>query len=435
METTIPQRPGRSPRLPRRSMLAGALALPGAGVLASCASGIGTTSTADGLTLLNYEDIDGATLLREQLAAFAEDSGIRTTLDTVPGSGAAQFPDKLRTRILGGNAPDVWQIWGGQIGQPFVEAGLTLDLAPYYDEYGWEEALSPAGVDGMTFLGERHGAPINVASLGAWCNARIFEEAGAAIPTTYDELEEANETILSSGVTPGGFGGKYGWHIMRLYEYLLEVAAGPELHDALLLGEESWDQPAVVESFDLFRTWNDRGWITPGALGVAPADAEQSFVQGTSAYTISGPWIEGQYIIPSGKPHEDFGTFLLPTGHETERHSGFVEGLMISSTSGAPDDAAALIDRLLSPPVQEALQNTQSAALGAPPDAEQFPLSARWVEIRETSEIYTIQDQAFPKAVADSYFSVQSQVLQGSASPADAARDMQQIVSEWKAQR
>src|SRR5699024_8961797 len=57
METTIPQLPGRSPRLARRSMLAGALALPGAGVLASCASGIGTTSTADGLTLLNYEDI------------------------------------------------------------------------------------------------------------------------------------------------------------------------------------------------------------------------------------------------------------------------------------------------------------------------------------------------------------------------------------------
>ena len=51
----------------RRAVLAGALALPGAAALASCASGVGTTSTADGLTLLNYEDIDAATLLREQL--------------------------------------------------------------------------------------------------------------------------------------------------------------------------------------------------------------------------------------------------------------------------------------------------------------------------------------------------------------------------------
>src|SRR5699024_676747 len=124
------------------------------------------------------------------------------------------------------------------------------------------------------------------------------------------------------GVTPAGFGGKYGWHIMRLFEFLLEVTAGPELHDALLLGEANWDQQAVVEAFDLFLTWDSRGWITEGALGVAPADAEQSFVQGTSAYTISGPWIETQYIAPSGQPREEFSTFLLPTGHDDLRHSG-----------------------------------------------------------------------------------------------------------------
>ncbi|WP_114853123.1 ABC transporter substrate-binding protein [Brachybacterium sp. YJGR34] len=420
----------------RRRFLTGALALPGAAALSSCASGIGTSSAAtDGLTLLNYDDIDSATLLREQLAELETDTGVRTTLDTVPGSGAAQFPDKLRTRILGGNAPDLWQIWGGQIGQPFVDAGLTMDLAPYYESYVWEERLGAAGIDGMTFHGARHGAPLNVASLGAWCNARIFEEAGAAVPTTYDELEEANELILASGITPGGFGGKYGWHIMRLYEYLLEVTAGPELHDALLVGEESWDQQAVMESFDLFQAWNARGWITPGALGVAPPDAEQSFVQGTSAFTISGPWIESQYIVPSGKPREEFGTFLLPTGHEAVRHSGFVEGLMISSTSGAPDDAAAVIDHILQPEVQRELQNSQSAVLAAPPDPDEFPLSAQWTQIREESEIYTIQDQAFPKAVADSYFAVQSKVLQGNLSSAEAARDMQQIVKDWTDQR
>src|SRR5690625_5501450 len=98
------------------------------------------------------------------------------------------------------------------------------------------------------------------------------------------------------------------------------------------------------EAFDLFLTWDSRGWITEGALGVAPADAEQSFVQGTSAYTISGPWIETQYIAPSCQPREEFSTFLLPTGHDDVRHSGFIEGLMISMTCDNPDDAAALID-------------------------------------------------------------------------------------------
>ena len=417
----------------RRAFLTGSLALPAAAALASCASGIETSSASEGLTLLTYDDIDAAALLREQLSMFAEETGVSSSLDTVPGSGAAEFPDKLRTRILGGNSPDIWRIWGGQIGQPFVDAQLTLPLEEYYDSYGWDDALSSSGVDGMTFHGEKHGVPLDVASLGAWCNARIFEEAGvSAHPTTYDELESANATILEYGVTPGGFGGKYGWHIMRLFEFLLEVTAGPDLHDALLLGEESWDQQAVVEAFDLFRTWDSRSWITEGALGVAPADAEQSFVQGTSAYTISGPWIETQYIAPSGQPREEFSTFLLPTGHDEVRHSGFIEGLMISTTCGNPDDAAALIDHILQPEVQTMLQNTQSATLDAAPDPDDFPLSAQWSQIREESAIYTIQDQAFPKAVADSYFALQSDVLQGNSSPAEAARDMQQIVADWR---
>lgn len=417
----------------RRGFLAGALSLPAVASLASCASGIATSSAAEGLTLLTYDDIDAANLLREQLTAFEDKTGLSTTLDTVPGSGAAQFPDKLRTRILGGNAPDIWRIWGGQIAQPFVDADLTIDLEKYYDSYAWDAVLSGSGVEGMTFHGEKHGAPLNVASLGAWCNARIFEEAGvSAPPVTYDELESANDTILEYGVTPAGFGGKYGWHIMRLFEFLLEVTAGPELHDALLLGEANWDQQAVVEAFDLFLTWDSRGWITEGALGVAPADAEQSFVQGTSAYTISGPWIETQYIAPSGQPREEFSTFLLPTGHDDVRHSGFIEGLMISTTCGNPDDAAALIDHILRPETQAALQNTQSATLEAAPDPEEFPLSAQWAQIREESAIYTIQDQAFPKAVADSYFALQSDVLQSNSAPAQAARDMQQIVADWR---
>lgn len=417
----------------RRRFLAGALALPGAAALASCASGIATSSAAGGLTLLNYDDIDAADLLREQLRAFEQESGVATTLSTVPGSGAAQFPDKLRTRILGGQAPDLWQIWGGQIAQPFVDADLTLDLEEHYGSHGWDEVLSASGINGMTFHGQKHGVPLNVASLGAWCNARIFEEAGVSLPpATYDELEEANDKILDSGVTPAGFGGKYGWHIMRLFEFLLEVTAGPELHDALLLGEETWEQQAVVDAFDLFLGWDQRGWITEGALGVSPADAEQSFVQGTSAYTISGPWIETQYIAPSGQPREDFATFLLPTGHDQVRHSGFIEGLMISATCGRPDDAAAVIDHIIRPEVQAALQNTQSATLAAAPDQEQFPLSAQWARIREESEIYTIQDQAFPKAVADSYFALQSSVLQNDVVPQQAARDMQQIVSDWR---
>ncbi|MFC7376496.1 MULTISPECIES: ABC transporter substrate-binding protein [unclassified Brachybacterium] len=422
------------PSVGRRAVLGGALTLPAVG-LSSCGSGVGATGATGAMSLLTYDDVSEAGLMQEQLNAFEESGGTRFSLDTVPGSGAAQFPDKLRTRILGGNAPDVWRIWGGMIGGPFVDAGLVLNLDEYYEQYGWEQIFSEPGVEGMTFASHRHGVPLKISSIGAWCNATILEDAGAAIPTTYDELEQLNDAVLDIGVTPAGMGGKYGWHIMRLFEYLLEVTAGPQLHDALLLAEESWDRPEVVEAFDLFRTWADREWIAPGALGIDPADAEMTFVQGTAAYTLSGPWIEASNIVPSGQPPENFTTFLLPTDHDVVRHSGFVEGFMISETSSRPDEAAEMLDFLMQADVQRALQNTSSATLAAPPDEDEFPLSAQWSRIRTESPIYTIQDQALPKAQSDSYYAVQSGVLQGSTSPPDAAREMEQVLTDWRNSR
>src|SRR5699024_8338821 len=90
------------------------------------------------------------------------------------------------------------------------------------------------------------------------------------------------------------------------------------------------------------------------------------------------------------------------------------------------------IDHIMQPEVQAALENTQSATLAAAPDPDEYPLSAQWARIRQESPIYTIQDQAFPKAVADSYFALQSEVLQGDTSPEQAARDMQQTVSDCR---
>ena len=55
-------------------------------------------------------------LLKAQVKTFDEQNGTTTTVDALPGSGAAVYPDKLRTELLGGSGPDVWRIWGGQIG-------------------------------------------------------------------------------------------------------------------------------------------------------------------------------------------------------------------------------------------------------------------------------------------------------------------------------
>lgn len=407
----------------------------GGGGDGDAAAGAESDSESESLRMFTYDDPAAAELLTEQLTAFTDETGIDVTLDTLPGSGAALYPDKLRTELLGGNAPDVWRIWGGELAAPFARAGQAADLSAYYEEYGWDETINANAIDGMTFEGTRYGVPAFASAMGIWYSREAFEEAGIEEPTTYEELTAANEQLVEAGMTPLGTGGMYGWHLMRLFQYLLEVSAGPELHDQLLAGEASWDDPAVVEAFEMFVNWQEQGWIPEGALGLAPSDVEPGFVQGLHAYTITGQWGESEFIAGAGADPADFGTFVPPTGHDPERYSGFVEGFMIAEASPNKDAAAQLVDFLMQPDVQRAMANTQSTVLDAAPDPEMWPLSAQWADFQQEAPYYLVLDQAYPKDVSDGYFQVQSDVIQGSITPQQAAEQMEAIVSAWASER
>ena len=154
-------------------------------------------------------------------------------------------------------------------------------------------------------------------------------------------------------------------------------------------------------------------------------------MQGKTAYTITGPWTEAAAIQTAKKDSADYGVFQLPTDQTPLRHSGFVEGYMINARSGNPDKSAELIDFIVKPETQKALKISASTVAGAEPDPKELPLSYQWSQGPGKQPFYTIQDQAFPKKLADQYFSIQSDVLQGKITPEEAAKQMQSAVSAW----
>ena len=409
----------------------------GAGSTAPTAAPSSAAASVDGkgktLRLFSYEATGALTLLQGVAAKFDAQYGCTTTIDNLPGSGAAVYPDKLRTELLGGKGPDVWRIWGGSIGAPYAKAKQALDLSPYYAKYGWDSKISKAAVAGMTFNGMKAGVPYIVRGLGCWYSKTTFAKAGiTAPPKSYAELEADNDKLVAAGITPLGTGGKFGWHIMRLFEYLLEHTAGPDLHDKLLVGSSSWDCPEVVAAFTLFKKWQDKKWVPEGALGLDPADIEPAYVQGKTAYTLDTASDETAFIQPAKVDEAGFGVFALPTDQKPLRHSGWVEGLMVNAKSPNADLAAAFVDFFVSVSSQNEMQNTSSAVNGAGADPAKFPLSAEWAKGPGQDPFYTIQDQAFPKLQADGYFAIQSEVLQGTTTPEAAAKKMQDtVIAPW----
>lgn len=402
--------------------------------LGACSSGAGGEDV-NSLTLYSYEDAGTVDLLREELTGFTEETGISVELNNLPGSGAAIYPGRLRTALAGGQGPDVWRIWGGSIGSPLATDGLAADLSDMWEQYEWDERFPDAARDGMTFDGVTYGIPIIQNTVVVWYSKSAFEEAGITEePASYEDLIAANEKLVANGQVPLGTAGQYGYHVMRLFEYLLEKNAGADLHDDLLTGEASWDDPAVVQSFTEFKRWEEEGWLPQGVMGLDPAQEEPSFTQGRSAYTIAGGWADASFVQTAPDP-SDYGVFKLPTDQEPSRHSGWVEGYMMNDASPNKEAAAELLDWLSRPETLDALNIGNTSVVGVETDAEAFPLTAEVNGMAAEDPFYTIQDQAFPAELSNSYYDIQSQVLQGQISPEEAAQQMQQAVSAALGQR
>jgi raffinose/stachyose/melibiose transport system substrate-binding protein len=399
-----------------------------AAALAACgkSSGSDSSSSTAPLELFNYDSTVQAAMDNQVLTAFQKTSKIKTTLDTLPGSGAAIYPSKLRTEILGGKPPDVFRMWGGSIAAPFVTSHQVVDLTPYYAQYGWSSKLSKPNIADMTYDGTKYGVPLYASAVGIWYSTALLKKADVAAPTTYDELETANAALVKAGVQPWLAGGQFGWDVMRFFEYFLEMTAGPTEHDKLRNTETSWNTSSVVQAFALLQKWADMKWLPDGVMGLDPNDVEDDFVGGKGAMALDGQWIESS-IVAAKMPASSYGTMIPPTGHSPERFSGFTEGLFITKGSKHPAEAAALINFFTKPSSQETLQNAYTTVT-AVPSAKDYPGTAQWKTWLATHPHYVIQDQSLSTDAANAYFAIQSDVVQGRQTPADAASAMQKAI-------
>lgn len=113
----------------------GALGVFGASALGATLAACGSSGGSSGSTTLDFADYETpqqAAVTKKVFKAFQRKTGIAISLDSLPGSGAAIYPGKLRTEILGGKAPDVFRCWGGSIAAPFVTSHQVISLDSAY---------------------------------------------------------------------------------------------------------------------------------------------------------------------------------------------------------------------------------------------------------------------------------------------------------------
>ncbi len=124
-----------------------------------------------------------------------------------------QNEDLQRTRIplalQSGDAPDLFQAWGGGELATQVDSGYLMELT---DVLAADIDRLGGGVAPWQYEGKTYGLPFQFGVEGIWYRESLFEQAGITEePTTMAELNDAVQALKDADITPIAVGAADGW--------------------------------------------------------------------------------------------------------------------------------------------------------------------------------------------------------------------------------
>ena len=210
---------------------------------------------------------------------------------TVTGGAGVHAKAVLKTRMLGGDPPDTFQVHAGQelIGT-WVVANRMEDLTWLYEEEGWMEAF-PADLLGLLSTEEGiWSVPVNIhRSNVLYYIPDNLAQWGVDVPKTWDEFLEMAPKLEAQGIIPLSVGEN--WTATHLWECVALSALGPEKYGQLWDGELSWRSPEVIAVWELFGRILE--YTNPDAPSLSWQQATDMVVSGQAAFNIMGDWASG----------------------------------------------------------------------------------------------------------------------------------------------
>lgn len=221
----------------------------------------------------------------------------------------------------------------------FASKGALLPLDDWYDaDDSGASALNEQAVATGLSDGERYGAPLSFTPLTMFYNKALFDQAGATVPTTWDEWVETASalTVDSNG---DGTPEQYGLALQDnatvgngVWMSLLKSGGGDVVTED---GEVVVDSPENAATLEYWAAAVRDRKISP--TGLTGVDADELFKAGKAAMTLGGPWM-ATIAEESGI---DYGIATLPEGPAGVMASALAVDLSITAQATPEEQAAA----------------------------------------------------------------------------------------------
>jgi len=182
------------------------------------------------------------------LDAFTASSGIEATYEP----NRTDYATVLRTRIQGGNPPDVAIIPGIGTLRSLARDGSLISISELgINQADIEGNYAPGILDVGVVDGELYGIMVKLNSKATiFYSPERFDEMGVAPATTWDELLALTEDIKAAGSTPWALGAGDSWTLTDWFEIVYLKMHGTEAYDTLFSPEGDWTDPTVQAAID-----------------------------------------------------------------------------------------------------------------------------------------------------------------------------------------
>lgn len=388
-----------------------ALALVGAALLlglAACNAAEETSPDSEGSEALSGDlevthTLSGAELeaFEDVVAGFSDQHPeLNVQLESVP---FADYEAQIGQRFITDDPPDVLQIFPGQLRRLVDQNGLE-PLDDMWDEWiedgAYTESLRRTG----EYNGQTYGIWFrgNVNSL-MWHRPDKLDALGLSEPETWDEFIVMLDDIEAQGEEPVTVGGADAWPLTQWHDAILARVGGPEAFEGLQTGEIGWDDPRVVESFEVLADLMEN-YFPPDALDRGFIESTCALVDGRAVLQNQGAFVNliaPEECDPDLQTPKDLTFFRLPKYREDDPEVQFISGATyaVAADTAHPEAARELGRYLGSAEGQEIwaerggfIAPNANVDLDVYPEGNDRKAAELWPRDPDTAALYNLSD-------------------------------------------
>jgi glucose/mannose transport system substrate-binding protein len=214
---------------------------------------------------------------------------------TVAGGAGTNAKAVLKTRMLGGNPPDSFQVHAGhELIDTWVKTGYMEPLTGLFRSEGWDRAMPRGLIDILSYQGQVWSVPANIHRANMlWYNKQVLADNGLAPPRTFEEFFKVADALKPKGIVPLVLGDKEGWEAGHTFETVLIGTLGADGYRGLWTGKTPWTSPGVARALETFKRM--LAYVNSDHAALTWDEAAQYITSGKGAMQIMGDWTAGWF--------------------------------------------------------------------------------------------------------------------------------------------